>query len=65
MLLFTILSCSNQNKSDNNIIDLTSSRFVAHEFNLNEDYDFTAGVILSMTKVSGNEYVFMDFARRA
>jgi hypothetical protein len=65
MLWLTILSCSNQNKFNSNAIDLTSSRVVAHEFNLNEDYDFTAGVILSMTKVSDTEYIFMDFARRA
>lgn len=65
MVWLTIVSCSNQNKSNDNAIDLTSSRSVENSFNFIEDYDFTAGVILSFTKVNENEYIFLDLDQRA
>src|SRR6056297_2307639 len=63
--LLTLLSCSKQEDSTDRIIDLTSFRNVEQKFNLIEDYNFPAGLILSIAKVNDEQYMFLDFTQRA
>lgn len=60
-----LISCSNQNDTDEDVDDLTSFRSVERTIDFLEDFDFTAGMIMSLTRVNENEYLFLDFAQRS
>lgn len=62
VLLFT--SCNSSNPMDDHK-NINSFKVVENTFDLSGDYNFTAGIVLSMKRISENEYLFLDFAHRA